>query len=173
MWSNPAMPNQLDPKIVLRPIAEDDAAELRRIHSTPGVSRWWEMPEDDFPLGDDPGATRFVIDVDGRVGGLIQYGEETEPKYRHASIDLFVDPEIHGRGIGTAAIEKLVTVLIAERRHHRITIDPATDNAAAIRCYEKAGFSRVGVMRKAERNVDARGWHDALMMELVVETRPR
>jgi hypothetical protein len=29
-----------------------------------------------------------------------------------------------------------------ERDHHRLTIDPAADNAAAIRAYEKAGFQQ-------------------------------
>jgi aminoglycoside 6'-N-acetyltransferase len=59
--------------------------------------------------------------------------------------------------------------LLRERGHHRITIDPAAENAAAVRCYTKAGFRPVGIMRLAERDADGRGWHDALMMELVVE----
>jgi aminoglycoside 6'-N-acetyltransferase len=58
--------------------------------------------------------------------------------------------------------------LIEVRGHHRITIDPASDNAAAIRSYEKAGFRRVGLMRRAWR--DPSGiWRDAVMMELVVD----
>jgi aminoglycoside 6'-N-acetyltransferase len=60
-------------------------------------------------------------------------------------------------------------MLIEERGHHRIVIDPAASNRAAIRCYEKAGFKAVGVMRAAERDPDGNGWHDSLMMELVVE----
>jgi aminoglycoside 6'-N-acetyltransferase len=57
--------------------------------------------------------------------------------------------------------------LISERGHHRITIDPALANAAAIRCYEKVGFKPVGVMRQAERDAGGQGWHDCLLMELV------
>ena len=62
--------------------------------------------------------------------------------------------------------------LIDERGHHRITIDPATANTAAIAAYEKAGFVRVGVMRDYERDVDGCGWHDALLMELVAHPGP-
>jgi aminoglycoside 6'-N-acetyltransferase len=58
--------------------------------------------------------------------------------------------------------------LIEERGHHRVTIDPAADNAAAIRTYEKVGFKPVGVMRAYERDVGGQGWHDGLLMELVV-----
>jgi aminoglycoside 6'-N-acetyltransferase len=63
----------------------------------------------------------------------------------------------------------VVDFLLNERGHHRITMDPAAHNHAAIRCYEKAGFVPVGVMRLAERDSDGSGWHDSLMMELVVE----
>jgi aminoglycoside 6'-N-acetyltransferase len=97
---------------------------------------------------------------------MIQYGEEDDPKYRHASVDLFVDPRVRGRGVGPDAIRQVVEMLFA-RGHHRITIDPAASNAAAIRAYEKVGFRRVGVMRLYERDAGGDGWHDGLLMELV------
>ena len=154
--------------IVVRPLAAGDEAELRRIHETPEVVRWWDLPGESFPW-DEPEATRFTIEVDGQVAGLIQFGEELEPRYRHASIDLFLDPELHGRGVGTEALRRVVRHLVEERGHHRITIDPATANAAAIRSYEKAGFRRVGVMRRYERDAGGEGWHDGLLMELLAD----
>ena len=153
--------------LVLRPLEPRDAAELRRIHSLPEVARWWDEPDDDFPEGDDPDSTRLVIEVDGAVAGLIQFGEEDEPKYRHAAIDIFLDPAFHGRGIGSEAVRRVARQLIDERGHHRITIDPAADNLAAIRAYEKVGFRPVGVMREYERDHDRNGWHDGLLMELL------
>ena len=154
--------------MILRPLAEGDEAELRRIHETPEVSRWWDEPADGFPWTDDPEATRLAIEVDGAVAGMIQFGEELEPKYRHATIDLFVDPAFHGRGLGTEAVRRVVRILIEDRGHHRITIDPAVENTAAIRAYERAGFRPVGVMRAYERDTGGGGWHDGLLMELVV-----
>ena len=152
--------------MILRPLASGDAEELRRIHATPEVARWWDLPDDDFPW-DEPEATRLTIEVDGRVAGMIQFAEELDPKYRHAGVDLFLDPALHGRGIGTEAVRRVVRHLIDERGHHRITIDPAAANAAAIRAYEKVGFTRVGVMRRYERDVGGGGWHDGLLMELL------
>jgi aminoglycoside 6'-N-acetyltransferase len=128
--------------------------------------RWWDAPDEGFPW-DEPESSRLTIEVDGRIAGMIQFAEETEPKYRHASIDLFVDPELRGRGIGTEAVRRVVRMLIGDRGHHRITIDPAADNAAAIRVYEKVGFRPVGVMRAYERDGDGQGWHDGLLMELI------
>jgi aminoglycoside 6'-N-acetyltransferase len=153
----------------LRPIVDGDVAELRRIHSTPEVVRWWDLPEDGFPWTDDPDSTRLAIEVDGAVAGMIQFSEELEPKYRHAAIDVFLDPALRGRGLGTEAVRQVVRHLIGELGHHRITIDPAVANAAAIRSYEKVGFRRVGVMRQYERDVDGDGWHDSLLMELLAD----
>ena len=157
--------------MILRPLASGDEAELRRIHTTPEVARWWDLPAEDFPW-DEPEATRLTIEVDGQIAGLIQFGEELDPRYRHAWIDLFLDPALHGRGLGTDALRRVVGHLIGERGHHRIVIDPAAANAAAIRSYEKAGFRRVGVMRRYERDAGGEGWHDGLLMELVADEQP-
>jgi len=40
--------------------------------------------------------------------------------------------------------------LIEHDGHHRITIDPAADNASAIRAYEKVGFAAEGRRRSAQ-----------------------
>jgi len=152
----------------LRPLADGDEAELLRIHRTPEVARWWGAPDEGFPWIDEPGSTRLTIEVEGAVAGLIQFSEELEPRYRHAAIDLFLDPALHRRGLGTEAVRRVVRHLIDDRGHHRITIDPAAANAAAIRAYEKAGFRPVGILRRYERDVDGAGWHDGLLMELVV-----
>ncbi|HTD57962.1 MAG TPA: GNAT family protein [Solirubrobacteraceae bacterium] len=156
-------------RLVLRPLAGDDESELRRIHSTPEVALWWGLPEEGFPWSDEPESTRLTIEVDGAVAGMIQFGEEPTPKYRHATIDLFLDPALHGRGLGTEAVRRLVAYLIDERGHHRVTIDPGVENVAAIRSYEKAGFKPVGVMRHYERPSGSEQWRDGLLMELIVD----
>jgi RimJ/RimL family protein N-acetyltransferase len=154
------------PGVLLRSVADGDAQELRRIHLTPEVTRWWDEPAEDFPA-DEPESTRLTVWVDGAIAGLIQYWEETEPKYRHATIDLFLDPALHGRGLGTLVVARVARHLFEDRGHHRITIDPAVGNVAAIRCYEKVGFRRCGVMRGYERDVGGAGWHDGLLMDLL------
>lgn len=145
------------------PVTSREAAAVRRIARTPQVrSRWG----DEDPL-DDPSACQFAILLDGAVVGMVQYHEETEPSYRHAGLDIFVDPGHHGRGIGRDAIRTLARYLIRERGHHRLVIDPAADNEAAIRCYAAVGFRPAGVMRQYERDADGRGWHDGLLMDLL------
>jgi aminoglycoside 6'-N-acetyltransferase len=156
-------------RLILRPLVKGDETELLRIHTTPEVALWWDVPEEGFPWTDEPESTRLTIEVDGAVAGMIQFREELAPKYRHATIDLFLDPSMHGRGLGTEAVRRLVAHLIEDRGHHRITIDPGVANIAAIRSYEKVGFKPVGVMRRYERRVGSGEWRDGLLMELLAD----
>ncbi len=124
--------------------------------------------EDTWPL-DDPSNKPFAVLLDGVVRGLVQYGEEEDPSYRHASIDIFLDPAIHGRGAGRDAVRTLARYLVDVRGHHRLVIDPAADNEPAIRCYRAVGFRPIGIMRRYERDTDSSGWHDGLLMDLLAE----
>jgi aminoglycoside 6'-N-acetyltransferase len=153
-------------KVELQALDVAHVAPLRAIHQQPGVTRWWGPMERDFPF-DEAEATRFAIVVDGVVAGLVQYGEEEWPDYRHAWIDIFVADDLVGRGIGTEVVQRVARMLIEERGHHRITIDPAPDNVAAVRAYEKAGFKLVGTQKRAYRETRTGEWRDELLMELV------
>ncbi len=164
------------PRVVLAPLVDEHAVAVRAIRASPEVARRWPDAEG-FPLHDEPGATRFVIllrDSDGAGGGdriprgMVQYGEENEPDYRHASIDIFLEPRVHGRGYGREVVATLAAHLIDDRGHHRITIDPAADNAAAIACYAAVGFCPVGIMRRYERGPDG-VFHDGLLMDLLAD----
>lgn len=155
---------------MLRPATDDDVDALVRIRSTPEVRAWWRGDDLDADVRDalaDPDLRVLaVVDGDGAVIGAIQWSEETDPEYRHASVDLYLDPAVHGRGVGADAVRTLCRHLFDVEGFHRIVIDPAADNAAAIRCYEKVGFRRVGVMREYERGADGT-WHDGLLMDLL------
>jgi aminoglycoside 6'-N-acetyltransferase len=83
-------------------------------------------------------------------------------------MDIYIDPAVHGQGLGTDAVRTLARHLIVDHGYHRLVIDPAADNVAAIRCYRKVGFHSVGVMRQYERGPDGH-WHDGLLMDLLAD----
>jgi RimJ/RimL family protein N-acetyltransferase len=177
MTAGPQHPDQPDGprlrgrRVLLVPATADHVADLRRIVATPEVRGRWgdeDAKAADWPF-DDPSATVFAIVIAGDVRGLIQYSEETGPMYRFASIDIFLDPAVHGRGHGRDAVGTLARHLVDDRGHHRLTIDPATDNPVAIACYSAVGFRPVGIMRAYERDVDGPGWHDGLLMDLLAD----
>ena len=155
--------------IVLRPFRADDVEGVAGIQAEPGVARWWGPPNeaDLRRQADGSGDERaFAIEREGELVGLIQYHEENEPNFRHAGIDVFLAGRAQGQGLGTDAVRTLARYLIDERGHHRLTIDPAADNARAIRTYEKVGFRTVGVMREYWRSPDGT-WRDGLLMDLL------
>jgi aminoglycoside 6'-N-acetyltransferase len=158
-------------KVVLRPVDRDDVEALRAIRLTPEVMARWGTVEDDFPLGDEPTATRFTILVDEERAGMLQYTEENEPDYRSAEIDIFLDPRHHNRGLGPDAMRTIVRHLIEDRGHHRVILSVDADNAQAIRAYEKTGFRRVGLMHLSGRVPGTSEWKDEYLMELVVTPR--
>lgn len=162
--------------VTMRPPTGGDVNALAQIRAKPEVHRRWRGGEDltaavaaDLA---DPEAETFVIEKGGRLIGAIQWSAETEPDYRHASMDIYVDPAVHGQGLGTDAVRTLARHLIVDHGYHRLVIDPAADNAAAIRCYSKVGFRPVGVMRQYERGPDGR-WHDGLLMDLLADELTR
>jgi aminoglycoside 6'-N-acetyltransferase len=154
----------------LRPFRPEDRAILRAILAQPETAAWWDTADPEAAVdewmeegGDSVG---FAIELDGRVVGSIQYAEENEPGYRHAGIDLFLDAAHRGRALGPDAIRTLARYLIEVRGHHRLTIDPATENERAVRAYARVGFRPVGVMRRYWRDTDGR-WRDGLLMDLL------
>lgn len=116
----------------------------------------------------DGDTVRLAILVGAQIVGFIQYHEDTSAEFKHAGVDLFLDPSVHRQGLGRESIDLVVRHLIGNLGHHRIVIDPAAHNALAIRSCERAGFTRVGVMRRYERSADGL-WHDALLMELLAD----
>lgn len=158
--------------VVLRPLAERDRPRMLEIFAEPSVAARWlgtiGLEATVKGLYDHDDHVGFAIVVDGEIAGYAQYAEEADPDYRHASIDVSLGERWQGRGLGTDAVRTLATWLVRARGHHRITIDPAADNAAAIRAYAKAGFRAVGVMRRYERGPDGT-FHDGLLMDLLAE----
>jgi aminoglycoside 6'-N-acetyltransferase len=108
----------------------------------------------------------FAVEVDGELVGGVQYQEESSPAYRHATVDVFLDPAWHGKGLGADAVRTLARHLFYDRGHHRLSTDPAADNEKAIRTYQRVGFKPVGIMRQYERDGEGR-WRDAVLMDLL------
>src|SRR5206468_2808788 len=153
-------------RVVLRPLEERDFARLVEIGREPVVARWWpgitvaELAEK--AVGEEDDTVGLTVEWEGRVVGMIQFHEETTPEFRHAGIDIFLASACHGQGLGVDAVRTLARHLFEARGHHRVTIDPAAANERAVRCYERVGFRRVGVLRRYWRD-PAGEWQDGLL----------
>ncbi|MDQ3723007.1 MAG: GNAT family N-acetyltransferase [Actinomycetota bacterium] len=166
------LPTLRGERVVLRPLQAADADHLAGVIVQPEVARWWGSRPDDVEhhhaglLEDAAGNHAFAIEVDGALAGWLGVDEENEPDYRHAGLDIFLDPGVQGAGHGPQALRLAARWLIEERGHHRLIIDPAAANERAIAVYASIGFRPVGLMRDYERGADG-AWHDALLMDML------
>lgn len=163
-------PELVDGEVTVRPGHSGDVDPVLAILAQPSVTDWWGAPPSSETLHEDLLAETdpvlLVIDVSATAAGGIQYSEDSDPRFRSASIDIFLGRDFQGRGVGTRAVAMLARFLFAERGHHRLTIDPAAANAAAIRSYAKVGFRPVGIMRQYELGPDG-VLRDGLLMDLL------
>jgi aminoglycoside 6'-N-acetyltransferase len=158
----------------LRPMR---AGELRTVVSAMAaddvVSRVWSSdPTKLRHWLQDPDSVVFLVEVPGssdELQGVVLASSHIEdPDYESASIDIGLFGSARGCGLGPDVLRTLARWLFGPCGFHRITIDPAADNAAAIRAYEKAGFVRIGVARLYERD-DLGEWHDNVLFDLLPE----
>ena len=137
---------------------------LRRPH----VAEWWtdcqtlaEVRKQFLPtLTDDSTAAPYIAYLDsfrlvtsslatlpsapGMAGGRMSTIRGVR------GIDQFLaDVHSAGHGIGTQMVREFVQFLFEDPAVTRIQADPAPSNLRAIRCYEKAGFRRVGADQHA------------------------
>ena len=140
--------------VCIRVVVSDDHDLFRR-----GVVEMLTVPGDIEVVGE--AATH-----EGAVAAVLK--ERPDVVLLDLDMDIFLATSRHGRGLGAEALRVLARHLFEERGHYRLTTDPAADNAAAIRAYEKVGFRRVVVMRRYERCPDG-DWHDGLLMDMLRE----
>ena len=146
---------------VVRPATEDDADRLVAWHRDPDVGRYWdgetftrdEMLERLRRSDVEP----YIVEAGGAAIGYLQVWTRDG---RSGGIDMFLIPSARGRGLGPDAARAVARHLRDERGWDPVTVDPYTWNEAAVRAWERAGFSAVG-----ERDPD--GDHSArwLLME--------
>lgn len=155
--------------VTLRPVTPDDVPRLAEILAEPEVAQWWPGYDEArarAELVDSAEIVAFAIEVAGEMIGSAQYHEEPARNYRYATIDVFLDPRWHGKGLGTDTIRTLARHLVYDKGHHRLAIDPPADNIKAIRAYQRVGFKPVGVMRSYARNSEGE-WKDGMLMDLL------
>jgi len=88
--------------------------------------------------------------------------EDTEGIF---GIDLFIgETRYWNKNIGTKVLRTMLEYLFARERAKKIIIDPHTWNERAIRCYEKAGFRKIKILKEHELHEGVK--RDALLMEI-------
>jgi RimJ/RimL family protein N-acetyltransferase len=72
-----------------------------------------------------------------------------DPIHRHAEFHILLGADAHGEGMGTDATRAILRHAFGDLNLHRVFLHVLTTNTAAIRMYEKTGFTREGTLRQA------------------------
>jgi AacA4 family aminoglycoside N(6')-acetyltransferase len=156
------MTNSAGACIELRLMREDDLPLLHTWLNRPHVAQWWDhehLSLEEVRAEYSPRAlsshavTPYIALLDGKPFGFAQtyvvlgsgegwWEDVTDPGMR--GIDQFIgEAHLLDQGLGTRLVQALLNHLFADRSVTQVQVDPAPENARAIRCYEKAGFQRI------------------------------
>lgn len=141
----------------IRPLQPEDAYQLHPILTHPQVARnLLQVPSKtlastvSWANTMDPMRHRFVAERDGQVVGMGSLKQTNRPRLFHSgSLGLYLHPDYWGKGIGSALMAQLLDMADNWLNLKRVELEVFTDNAAAIRLYEKFGFVPEGVRCKA------------------------
>lgn len=114
---------------------------------------------------------QYVIEVttDGRdtAAGAVAF-DLTLRLSRIAQISaVMLHPDHRGRGVAEAGVRLLAQRLLGELGYHRLQLESYAFNAAGARLFERAGFVREGVRRRAYWRHER--WNDGVLFGLTAE----
>jgi RimJ/RimL family protein N-acetyltransferase len=158
-------------KVRLRPVREEDLPDFLRWLNDPDVLRWLTLPK--APTMEEerqwweaeqrnPDDVVWAIEtLDGRLLGDLAL--RTNPLGRWADLGLFIgEKALWSRGYGTDAVRTILRYAFTGMRLNRVSLTTDELNARALRCYEKCGFVREGLLRQ-HRLVDGQFRNSVLM----------
>ncbi|MGG4342011.1 GNAT family N-acetyltransferase [Paenibacillus lautus] len=147
-------------RVILRPVVEEDWEQRYQWLTDPEVSS--TLPSgtgvpltpatvkkrtQKYAEGDQSGAYFTVLNLDGKLLGNAQLFK-IDPWARKAEFGIWIgDKSVWGQGYGTEVTQVLVQFAFERLNLHKVYLTVDATNAGAIRCYEKAGFQRDGILR--------------------------
>ena len=106
-----------------------------------------------------------MAELDGRVAGWAAMSEYSRSREVYAGIaecSIYVDPELRGRGIGSALLAELADEA-ARRGFYKLIGKLFTDNEPSLRLLDRAGFRVVGTHLR-HGTLDGE-WRDVILLE--------
>jgi len=154
-------------EIALRPFERDDFARLIGWTKPPEFLVQWAGPTFSYPLdeaqlekhlqgseGDQP-RRRIFKAVEANTNEVVGHIDldhiDLQNKSARICRVLVGEYSARGRGIGTQMVSRILEIGFEQLGLHRIELAVFDFNEAAIRCYEKCGFVKEGLLRDARR----------------------
>ena len=151
--------------ITLQPFQRSHMKKLIEWIETPEFLLQWGGPNFTFPL-DENQIERYMEEADRYIYSVVD--QETETIIGHISLGridkenrsaragkvLVGDPNARGKGIGRQMMTAILKIAFDEMHLHRVSLGVFSFNEPAIRCYEKVGFQKDGLLRDLRKMGD-------------------
>lgn len=142
----------------LRPVQERDLPQFVRWLQDRELTRWLAAIGDPPSLEEeydwwhdkraDPDSILWAIDSpEGRLVGTVELRLTMRAERAEMGIAIH-DKAQWNKGLGTDAARLVVDYAFEELNLNRVELTTDEENARAIRCYEKVGFVREGLLRQ-------------------------
>ncbi|MHA7966756.1 GNAT family N-acetyltransferase [Paenibacillus sp. CAU 1782] len=156
--------------ITLRHFEPEDFDQLMEWSGDEEYLLQWAGPQFHFPLSKDQlssylnaandknTSTKFIFKVIdeslNEVVGHISLGGIDKYNRSGRIGKVLVGNQYQGKGYGTQMINEMLRIGFEEHQLHRISLGVFDFNLSAVRCYEKCGFVKEGLIRDARRYKD-------------------
>ena len=142
----------------LRPVQERDLPQFVRWLQDRELTRWLAAIGDPPSLEEeydwwhdkraDPDSILWAIDLpEGRLVGTVEL--RLTMRAERAEMGIAIHDKVQwNQGLGTDAARLVVDYAFEELNLNRVELTTDEENARAIRCYEKVGFVREGLLRQ-------------------------
>ena len=155
------MPRMFGQSVMLREFMQSDLDGMIKWKSDPETTRYlsdvftvphtWEQSAnflDSLLNGKNPGVHLVIADImTGDYLGQCDLTHITDYS-RKAEMAIVLGPDHRGKGYAAEAIGLLLELAFDYMNLNRVHLRVYSDNDRAIRCYERCGFTREGVLRQ-------------------------
>ncbi|MDR1329131.1 MAG: GNAT family N-acetyltransferase [Oscillospiraceae bacterium] len=162
--------------IYLSPVNPDDAEIYTKWLNDPEVTDWISQTARIFSLSAERKVLEKMADEGGYIFAIVRLSDDALlgncgihdiiHTNRRATVGIFIgEAENRSRGYGSEALRLLLGYGFNTLNLHNIMLTVQSDNARAIRCYEKIGFREYGHRR--ESVFKNGGYVDSMYMDIL------
>lgn len=165
-------------RLILRPLAKEDATKLFQYRSLPEVYKYQGF----IPEKIDDAVNFIERHNEIKPGSWMQLAitlkssnemigdcgmHFTDDDFQQVEIGFSLDPEFHGKGFASEAVKGIIDFLFNELKTHRVYGSCDPDNAASIKLMERLGMRKEAHFKKSIRLKDT--WGDDLIFAILRE----
>lgn len=138
--TQPPNPPQIDPRIILREMGEDELEKVKIVDNL-AFEPIWRLSMEDLQFASAKSSYCTVAELDGKIIGYTM--SSSSGVYAHLA-RLAVHPGLQRQRLGFALVQDLLDHFINKLGYWGVTLNTQNSNSASLALYRKIGFRETG-----------------------------